>query len=150
MRDLLYVGTVVLLVPVILYRPWIGILAWTLLGLLNPQGMTYQFQNFPFAVVVGSTTLIGLLITHGRRGIPVTTQTALLALLVLWFTLTTTTAWVGSIAWEQWSKVMKIYLMTFVTVMLIYGKDRTHGLDQATHTRKTVGSAQNTTGSRNE
>lgn len=125
MRDLLYVGTVILLVPVILYRPWIGILAWTLLGLLNPQSLTYQFQNFPFAVIIGGTTLVGLLVTQGRRGIPVTTQTVLLGLLVLWFTITTTTAWVGPIAWDQWSKVMKIYLMIFVTVMLVYGKVRT-------------------------
>jgi probable O-glycosylation ligase (exosortase A-associated) len=128
MRDYVYAATVIMLVPVILWRPWIGILAWTLFGLLNPQQLTWGLQQFPFAAIIGGATLIGLLFTKGRRPVPITSQTLLLATLAAWCTITTIGAWAGDIAWDQWSKVMKIYLMIFVTVMLIYGTDRTKAL----------------------
>jgi probable O-glycosylation ligase (exosortase A-associated) len=45
-----------------------------------------------------------------------------------YYTLTTFFAWVPDEAWEQWRKVMKIVLMTFVATMFIYGKDRIYAL----------------------
>ena len=122
LRDIAYIGAFLVLIPAILYRPWIGVIAWTLIGLVNPQLFTWSLQDFQFAMWVGGATLLGVLYTKDRRGVPLTAQTLLIGLLALWFTITTTQAWVPDWAWDQWEKVMKIFLMTFVTMILIYDK----------------------------
>jgi len=127
-RDILYLSVFAALIPAILYRPWFGVIAWTLLGLVNPQVYTWGLHNFQFAMWVGGATLLGILYTRARRGVPLTAQTVLLSMLALWFTITSLTAWSPAAAWEQWEKVMKIFLMTFVTMILIYDKLRLHVL----------------------
>ena len=128
MRDIVYLALFVAAVPAILYRPWLGVIAWTLLGLVNPHAYTWHLQEFQFAMWIGGATLLGVLYTQDRRGIPLTAQTLLVVLLGLWFTVTTVQAWVPDQAWEQWKKVMKIFLMTFVTIILIYDKTRLRAL----------------------
>jgi len=125
MRDLLLLTVLVGLVPAILARPWLGILAWYWIGLMNPHRFGWGFiTDAPVAMLVGLVTLFGLLFTRERRGIPVTTETVLLLLFAAYITMTTLTAWVPDEAWAQWEKVMKILLMTFVTPLLIYGGRR--------------------------
>src|SRR6478609_3369271 len=102
MRDGLYVTTVLVLAALILFRPWWGILAWTIFGLVNPQEFTYYSQTFRFALFLGGATLIGMLLTKERKSVPLTTQTILIVLLAVWFTLTTLQAWAQDPAWDQW------------------------------------------------
>src|SRR5262250_1178892 len=102
MRDVVYLASFAVLIPLILYRPWFGILAWSVLGLINPQVFTWHMQDFQFAMWVGGATLLGLLYTRDRRSIPLTSQTLLLGLLAVWFTVTTLQAWLPDQAWDQW------------------------------------------------
>jgi probable O-glycosylation ligase (exosortase A-associated) len=52
----------------------------------------------------------------------------LMAVLPLYFTVTTFYAWAPTFAWAQWEKVAKVIFMTFVTTMFIYGKTRIRAL----------------------
>ncbi|HEX6006087.1 MAG TPA: putative O-glycosylation ligase, exosortase A system-associated [Burkholderiales bacterium] len=123
MRTVVYIAGVLALVPIILFRPWLGIPAWNAFGILNPQGYVWGFaQEFPYAMIIGGTTLAGLLYARDRKAPPLTAQTVLLFLLFAWMTLTTVFAWSPESAWDQWTKVLKIFVMVFATMMLIHGE----------------------------
>ncbi len=118
MRDIAITLLLIGLVPVILRRPWIGILAWYVISLVNPHKLAWGFaQELPVANVVGICTLVGLFATKERRGVAWTPEMVLLALFALFVTLTTVFAWNTMLALEQWYKVIKIYLLVFVSTM---------------------------------
>ncbi|MDN5871940.1 MAG: putative O-glycosylation ligase, exosortase A system-associated [Nitrococcus sp.] len=111
-------------VPIGFFLPWFGVLAWTWIGLMNPHRLTWAIRDWPIAQWVAISTLLGLLLTQDRKRIPLSFETMLLGLLVVYFTITTIAAWSPAAAWPQWEKVMKIYLFTFVTTMLIFRRER--------------------------
>src|SRR5205814_3424750 len=117
-----------ILSALVLFRPWWGILAWSVFGLVNPQELTYQSQTFRFALFLGGATLVGLLLTKERKRVPLTTQTVLLVLMAGWFTVTTLWAWAQQDAWDQSEKVIKILVMAVATTTLIYGRKRVMAL----------------------
>ena len=125
MRDLLLFVIVMGLVPVILWRPWIGILAWFWAGLFLPQAHTWGFMRpFPIAVVIGGTALVALVIARDRRALPMTREMLMMFVLVAYVTMTSYFAVNPSGAWDQWDRLMRILLITFITPMLIYGQQR--------------------------
>jgi putative inorganic carbon (hco3(-)) transporter len=125
MRDYVLTAVVFALVPVCFARPWLGILTWYWLGLMNPHRLTWEFAyTMPFAMLVGGATLLGVFFARDRRPIPWERELLLTALLMVCFLFTTFFAWAPSYAWAQLEKVGKIVLMTFVTTMFIYGKFR--------------------------
>ncbi|MDZ7829157.1 MAG: DUF5935 domain-containing protein [Halofilum sp. (in: g-proteobacteria)] len=47
-------------IPVVLYRPWVGILLWYWIGLMNPHRLTWGFMySFPVAALVAATVFLG-------------------------------------------------------------------------------------------
>jgi len=129
MRDLVFAGVFALLIPVCLVRPWVGVLAWSWIAFMNPHRLTWGFATtLPVAMIVAVATLVGMLITRDRKSIPGTPEMAILALMVVDYTATTLFAMVPDAAWAKWNQVMKIILMTFVTTMLIYGRERVRAL----------------------
>jgi probable O-glycosylation ligase (exosortase A-associated) len=129
MRDYVLTLLIVALLPVCVWRPWIGVLVWYWFGLMNPHRLTWDFAySMPFAAWIGGATLVGAVFAKDRKPLPWNVSLILLAILMAYYTLTTFFAWVPDEAWEQWRKVMKIVLMTFVATMFIYGKDRIYAL----------------------
>jgi len=107
-------------IPVAFVSPWIGMLFWTWLGLMNPHRKTWGFAySMPFAQMVAIPTLIGLVFTHDRRPLPRTRELYLLIALWVVFLLSTLGAFYPDDAWPQLEKVSKILLMTFVGLMLL-------------------------------
>ena len=61
MRDVVLLVAVVAVLPLCVYRPWIGVLAWSWLGYMNPHRLTWDFAYaFPFAQLVAAATLLGV------------------------------------------------------------------------------------------
>jgi putative inorganic carbon (hco3(-)) transporter len=124
LRDLLLLMIIGGLIPAIFYRPWIGILSWFWIGLMNPHRLTWGFMySAPLAMWIGAVTLLALFFTKDRRSLPITREVILLILFAMYITMTTYYAWVPS-AWGRWDTVIKIILMTLVTPLLIYGERR--------------------------
>ncbi|MEA3639816.1 MAG: putative O-glycosylation ligase, exosortase A system-associated [Lamprobacter sp.] len=124
MRDLLLLVIVIGLVPIILMRPWIGILAWFWSGLMTPHFLTWGFmRTFPIAVVFGGATLVGLFITKDRRAMPVTREMTMMWILVAYTAMTSYFA-VNPSAWGFWQHLQKILIITFITPILVYGPRR--------------------------
>lgn len=123
MRDVALIIVVLIAAGAALRRPWIGVLLWTWLSLMNPHRYTWGFaHDAPLAAIAAVATLVGLLITRDRgspfKGAPV----VWLALLMVWITLSW---WFGldrEADYAQWDKVMKIDLMVLVALALLYSK----------------------------
>lgn len=123
MRDLLILSIVGVAAILALRRPWIGVMLWTWLSLLNPHrygwGLAY---SAPLAAIAAGVTLLGLMMTKDRQqpfqGPPI----VWFFLFACWITLSWLFGMDPSGDHAHWDKVMKIYLMTFVAGMLIINK----------------------------
>jgi len=125
MRDLFVTMVVLGSLPMILYRPYIGVLMWSWIGYMNPHRLSWGFAtDFPFAMIVAVTTLMAMMFLREDKRVPWTRETVLLVLFILWMCLTTAFALHHAAAQEQLIKVLKIELMTFITLMLMRDRFR--------------------------
>lgn len=123
MRDILLVSIVIPAALAALRRPWIGVMLWTWLSIMNPHRYTYGFAyGAPLAAIAAGCTLLGLVFTREKQtpfqGVPI----GFFACLTAWITI----SWLMGIDvsgdYPQWSKVIKIYLMTFVALSVLSSK----------------------------
>src|SRR5690349_20573587 len=88
LRDILLAVLIAWCVVRALKNPWIGILGWTLLSIMNPHRYTWNLDNMPVAAAVGGATLVGLFLSRDRTALPITRETVVLMLLMGWFCIT--------------------------------------------------------------
>lgn len=120
MRDILITLLVFASLPCILKRPVFGGLMWVWISVMNPHTQGWGFApTFPFAYIIAVVTLISLLGSREKNTFPLTPVSLALLLFVIWMNLTTPLAMFPDNAWPQYTKVMKIMLMTFVLMMVL-------------------------------
>ena len=125
MRDVLVTLIVVGLIPLILKRPYVGILTWVWLSVMNPHTQGWGFAvNFPFAAIIGALTLVSLFINKVPKTAPNVPIVIVFVAFILWMNVTTFFAIHPDQVYDQWAKVMKIMLMSYVTFILI--RDKKH------------------------
>ncbi|HYE37946.1 putative O-glycosylation ligase, exosortase A system-associated [Methylocaldum sp.] len=129
LRDVFVTVVVFGLLPKILSRPDIGLLLWCWLSYMNPHKLSWQFaHDFPFALITALAILLGLLIWKEPKKVPWTSIPVILLIFIGWIFLTTLFAIDQEGAWEQWNKVWKIQLMTFVVIMVMTTKWRINAM----------------------
>jgi probable O-glycosylation ligase (exosortase A-associated) len=129
MRDIVVSLAVFGMLPFILRQPWIGILVYSWLSLMNPHRLAYGFSlSFPFAMIVALTTLVALLFSKEIKKIIWTRETVVLLLFIVWMCFTTIFAMYPTLAQNQLEKVLKIQLMIFVALMVMRSFDRVEAL----------------------
>lgn len=123
MRDILIIAIVIAGSLTALRHPWIGILLWTWLSILNPHRYAYGVAySAPLAAIVAVCVAVGLLTTRQWqspfKGTPVT----FFVLFMGWITL----SWLLGLDvigdYEQWKKIMKIDVMLLLALMLLDSK----------------------------
>ena len=125
MRDILVTLIVAGLIPIILRKPYVGILTWVWLSVMNPHTQGWGFAvNFPFAAIIGALTLVSLFINKVPKTAPNVPVVIVFVAFILWMNVTTFFAIHPDLVYEQWEKVMKIMLMSYVTFILI--RDKKH------------------------
>lgn len=125
MRDIVVFLVVFATIPAIFMRPYIGVLVWSWLSYMNPHRLTWgPAHDFPFAQIIGVVTLLALLFSSERKRIPMNGVTVVWLLFVLWMNVTTLFALLEGPANLEWDRVMKIQFFSFISLMLMYGKDR--------------------------
>jgi putative inorganic carbon (hco3(-)) transporter len=123
MRDLLIIAIVVMAAMVALRRPWIGVLLWVWVSIMNPHRYTYGFAyDAPVAMLAAATTLVGLLMTRDKESPFKAAPSAWLAAFAVWITVSWLLGLDPAGDYEQWDKVMKIFLMVFIAMALIRTK----------------------------
>jgi probable O-glycosylation ligase (exosortase A-associated) len=125
LRDILVTFILFGSLPVILVRPYAGVLVWTWIGLMNPHRLAWGFaRDLPFAKVVGGVTLLAALHPSVPKRLPLSRETFVLLLFNAWMFMTTLFALNQEAAWGQWEKVIKIQIGIFLTMALITTKER--------------------------
>ena len=109
---------------VALRRPWIGVMLWTWVSIMNPHRYTYGFAyEAPVAAIAAISTFVGLLATRDQRVSPLKSG-AVVALLI--FMACMTLSWLVGLDvggdYQQWNKVMKIDMMVIVGMALLHSK----------------------------
>lgn len=125
LRDLLLFSAMVVLVPMILAHPYIGVLAWVVLGVMSPHRLTWgAAYDFQFSFVVAILTVLGFLITRDTRTIKGGAALGVLVVFGLWVSLTT-----FSFSFHQqdaidywWDRVVKTFVMTAIALLVLHTK----------------------------
>ena len=125
MRDLVITLAVFGSLPFILKRPYIGVLMWVWISVMNPHRLSWGFAySFPFAAIIAGVTLIGLLVTKDPKKLPMTPIVITLMAFSGWMGLTTIFSMWPNESVVMLNRVSKIMLMTFATIMLIKTKEQ--------------------------
>lgn len=132
MRGILLLVIMLASVPVCLISPYHGVLMWYWVSYFNPHRFTFGFTyNLPVALIVALPTLAGLFFAKKSLRSLLTVESALLFLLWLWFAITYIHASNVSLfalnmpdANYEISHISKIFLMTFVMIVMITSKER--------------------------
>lgn len=124
MRDAVVLSIVAAMALMALRRPWIGIMLWNWISIMNPHRQTFGIAyDAPLAALAAVVTLIGLLLTRDERhspfkGAPVT----VLAVFCVWMTM----SWLLGLDvvgdYPQWNKVMKVNFMLFIGLAVLHSK----------------------------
>ena len=120
MRDLLIASIVFGLLPFVIKRPFWGILLSTWLGYMNPHLLCYGFMvSMPVVQIVAIVTLIGMLASKDAVRMVWSREIVVLVILILWMGITTTQAFYFDAAADQYIKVLKIQILTFMALLLL-------------------------------
>lgn len=121
MRDIAVVAFILLMIPVMIRRPWIGVMVWVWISLMNPHHFGWGLAaDMRVALIVAVATLIGLVVTRDRVRLPINATTILLILLPLWMTVTLLFSFHFDDALRRWEEVMKIFLFILVTASVVH------------------------------
>ena len=108
-----------------LSRPYIGIYLWSWIGYMAPHRLTWGFAySFPFAQIIALVTIVSMLFSKEPKSFPLTPVTVCLLVFLGWMGLTTIFAIDFDSAIILYTKILKIQLITFVTLMLINTKEK--------------------------
>ena len=125
MRDIAITLMVFGSIPFALKRPYIGVLMWVWISVMNPHRLSWGFAySFPFAAIIGAATLAGVVITRDPKKLPL--SPVVVTLLIFCASMVVSTLFALNPSAEMLSKVLKIMLMTCVTMMVIKTKEQLH------------------------
>lgn len=127
MRDLVLACIVFGSLPFVLTRPFLGALLLAWLGYMNPHKLAWGFMvTVPVVHVVTLATLVGMVNSKAAKRMVWSRETVLLAVFVVWMGITTTQALFFGFAVDQYIKVIKIQILTFMALMLLTSKEKIH------------------------
>jgi putative inorganic carbon (hco3(-)) transporter len=125
MRDLLVAIVVFGALPLVLKRPFWGIVLMAGLGYMNPHRLCYGFMlNMPVVQIVAIATLVGMLASKEAKRMIWSREIVVLLVFVCWMGFTTSLAFNRNDALVQLEKVIKIQVLTFMTLLLLTSRER--------------------------
>lgn len=129
MRDL-FLSFILLAIGLQTLRaPAAGILGWTWLTLMTPQRLAWGFAiDTPFNLLIAAATFVSLIFSRERRWPPLNVLTLIWLAFIADITLTTSLSLAPEIAWERWSRTIKIMTLGLLIPTVITDKNRIHSL----------------------
>lgn len=125
MRDVLVMSVVLSLAVVALRRPWIGVLLWLWVSLMNPHRFTYGFaHDAPVSMIAALATLVGFLFEKDKSSPFKAAPVGLFVAFTVWVTISWLMGLDPKDQYPQWDKVMKVNFMVIVCLMLIRTREQ--------------------------
>ncbi|HET7879342.1 MAG TPA: putative O-glycosylation ligase, exosortase A system-associated [Acetobacteraceae bacterium] len=131
MRSAALFLELLVLLPITLLRPFVGVLLWSWISFMNPHRLVYDGPALavPWAMLTFGATVVGCVIAREPKRFPLNAVTVLIALFLVMISVTTLFA-VGP--WPEveakWEAVSKAFLFLLVTASLLTDRDRIHAL----------------------
>jgi probable O-glycosylation ligase (exosortase A-associated) len=125
-RDLLVIAVIYGSLPVIVFRPYIGLLVYCWLAFMRPQDMAWGASKMlPLSQWVALAMLAGIVLTLGRERLAtLKQQTVYLILLAGWITLSVANALVPRISENVYGYYWKAVLIAILTTGLVRDRKR--------------------------
>jgi putative inorganic carbon (hco3(-)) transporter len=121
MRDILVTAIVLAAIVYGFRRPWVGVMLWTWLSIMNPHRLTFGFAyDMPFAAMAAGAVFLSLFITRDRIQYPGQAGPNILVMFVMWMTITTIFSVYPEGSFDQLKKVLKIQVMTLVALAVLH------------------------------
>jgi putative inorganic carbon (hco3(-)) transporter len=122
MRDLV-LGPIILGIAAYgLVHPWLGILGWTWISIMNPHAYAWRLSTLPVAALIAGSILIGVLVTRDRRQFVLTRETVVLMIFMAWMCVTLPFSIYFDESFLLWKRVMKIDLMIIIAMVVLHSK----------------------------
>jgi len=119
MRDALIVVVLAVCAVVALFHPWIGIMGWTMISIMNPHRYSWAASDLPVAAAIVAATLIGMVLTRDRVRFFVSPVMVVLVAFAVWMCITLPASIYPSSSYAMWKQVMKIDFMIVVAAMVL-------------------------------
>jgi probable O-glycosylation ligase (exosortase A-associated) len=122
MRDVIFAVSVLCMVPLIMRRPWLGVIVWCWIALLVPNAYMFGFAaDIRFNLWIVTLTVFAWLMSREPKQIPVNATTVLLICFLLWGTLSSllSVSTNSSATWAEWEKFVKIIALALIIPALI-------------------------------
>jgi putative inorganic carbon (hco3(-)) transporter len=127
MRDVILACVVFGALPFMIKRPFIGILMLAWLGYMNPHLLAWGFMHGkPLVQVVVLFTFIGMLVSKEPKRMIWSREIIVLLVFVAWMVVTTWQAFYPHFAIHQLEKVVKIQILTVMTLLMLTSRERVH------------------------
>lgn len=125
MRSALVALLIFAWMPVMLFKPHIGVLVWNWVSHMNPHTHTYGFANtFPFLVIVGGFTALGMFISREQKRFPSHPILIILLIYVLWTVVTFALAIDRTPGEEKIIQFMKMIAFALISVIVMQSPNR--------------------------
>jgi probable O-glycosylation ligase (exosortase A-associated) len=121
----------VVLLPIALVRPFVGVLIWSWISFMNPHRLVFGGPggDVPWAMLTFSATILGCFLAREPKRFPVN---ALTLQICLFLVLISATSFFALAPWQnvldKWEVVFKVFLFLLVTAALLTDRDRIHAL----------------------
>jgi probable O-glycosylation ligase (exosortase A-associated) len=126
MRDLILGLIVFGSLPIILRTPFIGLLMWVWLGVMNPHKLTFGWAfDMPFAQIVVICTLLGMLF-NAKQLYPFPKDRVAIALILffLWMGVSPFYSFHPQLEFDRWLHPAKVIFMALVALVLVGNRDQ--------------------------
>ena len=122
MRDVLIFFLVGICAAVALVHPWVGIMGWTVISIMNPHRYAWVASTSPVAAAVAIATLLGLIVTRDRVRLILAPSTLALVAFMIWICVTLPFSIHMELGLELWSRALKIDLMILVALAVLHSR----------------------------
>ncbi len=131
MRSVALFFELLMLIPIALVQPFVGVILWSWVSFMNPHRLVYGgiALEVPWAMLIFAATIIGCLVAREPKRFPWNGVTILVALFLVMITFTTVFA-LGPTdqVLAKYETVFKVFLFLLVTAALLTTRERIHAL----------------------
>ena len=130
MRGVVFLALMLALLPMVVARPFVGVLLWCWIAFMNPHRAIWgPVADLPWAAIVFGATAIGLVLARSTERVVPNAMSWMVMALMACITVTSFTA-LGPPAdvWAKWEFVFKVGLGLLLTASLLSSRERVHAL----------------------
>jgi probable O-glycosylation ligase (exosortase A-associated) len=124
-RDILLFTVILGSIPFIIRRPYIGVLMYVWVSVMNPHRLTWGAAfDFEFAAVIAGVTLICALFSRDFKAPPVSGLIVVLGLFIAWTCVSAVFALYPEESYVRWKSLIKTQIFVFLILMLFHEKEQ--------------------------